>query len=225
MALSIPGCGQVVTQTLTLRVGITATVSGQSFSNETVIMHQVRHTVGGGVSSSYRHHAPYVSLGNRQILFLPQMGGNQPEVGFMYLMYMAYGVTGNIERLADDEKAIVGSNRVFTVDLEEAARQAVKPKYPAKASFIHFSDRLDKSSARWKTIKQLDDDFGIEIKAITFEAVQLPLTNVIKQLLPWIDLSRDDPLSHDALAQKNDPDASGRPYRHTVYTYNLRGGL
>ena len=91
MAVSVSGCAKVNTETLTLRITLTADVGGQTYSNSTVVVTQTRDVVGGSVSGGYKKHAPYVDLGPEGIVFCPRVGDADPQNGFGRYIHAAYG--------------------------------------------------------------------------------------------------------------------------------------
>ena len=90
-------------------------------------------------------------------------------------------------------------------------------------SFVYIPARVDKSSARWKSLKELNEQYGIKITQITFEAVQEPVTNVIETLLPWIGGLESKELLFFDVSQSHSRGENG--YIPGVAVYNLLGRL
>ena len=88
------------------------------------------------------------------------------------------------------------------------------------------SNPLDKTTARWKSIKQLADQDGIDIKSIAFESVNLPVTDVIDTLLPWFRETISDRFAYTKplWVDLNRPEGRNHALT-TVHADDLRGFL
>ena len=191
LASGIPACAEVITETLTLRVTLTAEAKGQIYSNSTVITTQTRLVVGGSVSGAYKRHAPYVDLGSSGLLFLPDTANRHPQLGFRPLIHPAYRLKKDADKLKENERSIMSQPGIRPVDLDKYPTELdrhtpQKERGKLYIAYIYFPNRLEKAAARWKSRQQLGEQHGIIVKGLTFESVDLPITNVIETLLPWI---------------------------------------
>ena len=227
LASGLPACGrEVITETLTLRVTLTAEAKGETYSNATVITKQTRLVVGGSASGGYKRHAPYVDLGSNGVLFLPFTGGGFPQLALGSLIHPAYGIKSDVHALKYTENYIMSRLGIHPFDLDRYPTELdgytpQNERGKLRVGFIYFPDRLDPNSARWKSRPVLLEQHGIFVKSVTFEAVKLPETDDIDQLLPWIkNKTINDTLSVNTTYP---PDESA--HAHVVKIYQLKGLL